>query len=81
MWVDQPISQAEKVNVKKLEAENQRLRSSLLSITATMRNVTNYHADYLKDIGCRMHEEVCNLMLLIIIVAVYSVTMMKFTSD
>jgi len=81
MWVDQPISRAEKVSVMKLEAENRRLRSSLLSLKATMRNVTNNHAHQLEHIGCCLHEEVYNLMLMIIIFVVYTVMMMTFTSD
>jgi len=70
-----------KVNVMKLEAENRRPRSSLLSILATMCNVTNNHAHRLQLIGCRLHEEVSNLMLLIIIFAVYTVMVMTFTSE
>uniref|UniRef100_A0A7C9AP28 Uncharacterized protein n=1 Tax=Opuntia streptacantha TaxID=393608 RepID=A0A7C9AP28_OPUST len=80
MWMDQPLSRAEKVTVKKLEAENRRLRSSLLSISATMRKVTNNHGDRQECITCRLDAEACKFMLFIIIVAVYNVTMSTFTS-
>ena len=39
MWIDHPLTLVEKVFVLKLEAEIWKLRATLLSTTATLRNV------------------------------------------
>jgi len=39
MWIDQPLTQGEKVYVLKLEAEIKKLRATLLSTTTTLHNV------------------------------------------
>ena len=81
MWVNQPVARVKKVNVMKLEAENRKLRLSLLSITAMMRNMNNNHSHRLDHTECRLYDELSKLMLMIIIFIAYTVMAMTFKTD
>ena len=75
MWLDEPLTRAEKVSVKKLEAENRKLTAIVLTMTAQLRNVNDNHGNYLHEIQRDIDNEVTRFQLVLFMVVVYAVTM------
>ena len=75
MWVDEPLTRAEKVSVKKIEAENRKLTATVLSMTAQLRNVNDNHGNYLNEIQRDIDNKVTRFLLMLFMVVVYAVTM------
>ena len=74
MWVDQALTRAEKVSVKKLEAENRKLKVTVLSITVQLRNVNDNQPKRINELQRHIDDEVTRFLLMFLIVAVYAVT-------
>ena len=75
MWVDEPLTRAEKVSVKKVEADNRKLTATLLTITAQLRNVNAYDGNYLQQMERDIQNDVTRFLLMLFMVVVYAVTM------
>jgi len=75
MWVDQPLTTAEKVSVKKLEAENRKLKATVFSITAQRRNMNDHQPKRINELQRDIDDEVTRFLLMFFIVAVYAVPM------
>ena len=75
MWLDEPLTRAEKVSVKKIEAENRKLTATVLTMTAQLRNVNDNHGNYLNEIQRDIDNKVTRFLLMLFMVVVYAVTM------
>ena len=75
MWVDDPLTRAEKLSLKKVEAENRKLTATVLTMTAQLRQVNDNHGNYLHQIERDIDNEVRRFLLMCVMVVVYVVTM------
>ena len=75
MWVDDPLTRAEKLSLKKVEAENRKLTATVLTMTAQLRQMNDNHGNYVDQIARDIDNEVRRFMLMCVMVVVYVVTM------
>jgi len=75
MWVDEPLTAAEKVSVKNLEAENRKLKASLLSMIAQLRNMNDNHPKRINELQRDIDDELTRFILMLFTIGVYAVTM------
>ena len=75
MWVDGSITQAEKVFVLKLEAEQRKLRSALLSMAATTRKVTERDARTHQYLHIAITDQMMNLFFMMSMWIIYGIVL------
>jgi len=75
MWVDELLTAAEKVSVKNLEAENRKLKATVLSIIAQLRNMNDNHPKRINELQCDIDDELTRFLLMFFAIGVYTVTM------
>ena len=71
MGVDHPITRAEKVSVLKLPAEQRKLRSTILSITTTQRNVNTKESMLMQQLESGMNDEIHAVLFMMIMLVMY----------
>jgi len=69
--VDHPLSRAETVTVLKLEAEQSKMRSIILSLTATLWKVEGKESNLMQQLESRMNDEFEVTLLMMLMVVVY----------
>ena len=58
MWVDHLLTGVEKVTVLKLEAEQMKLRLTILSLTATLRNAQGKESKLMQQLESGINDEI-----------------------
>ena len=69
--MDHPLSRAETVTVLKLEAEQSKMRSIILSLTATLWKVEGKESNLMQQLESRMNDEFEVTLLMMLMVVVY----------
>lgn len=69
--MDHPLTLAEKVTVLKLEAEQRKMRSIILSLKATLCNAEGKESNLMQQLESRMNDEFEAILFMMIMVVMY----------
>lgn len=72
MWVDHPVTRAEKISVLMLEAEQRKLRARILSLTATLRNANRGGSNLMRhQLHYPIHHEVQAFLFMMVLILMH----------